>query len=103
MRKVRKPIKLESVFGIEGPVWVLPWSVAEFKTIGHEIESLKMDDEGIYRISQIVSARLVDELGASLGLTASDLESYDAPTLSDLFAQICERCGFSKRELIQKN
>lgn len=103
LKRVRKPIKLDSVYGLDGPVYVLPFSLGEIEELGDKIDELKVDRDGIAEIRKLVAGRLCDEQGQSLGVEPDELKEYDAPTISDLMNQIMERCGFAKRELIQKN
>lgn len=103
LKRVKKPIKLESVFGIEGPVYVIPFTLGEMEDLGDHIDELKVDKSGMAEVRKLVAGRLCDDQGQPLGMEPDELKEYDAPTISDLMNQILEKCGFAKKEQIQKN
>ncbi len=103
LKREKKAIKLESVFGIVGPVYVLPWTLGEMEELGDRIDELKVDKSGMAEIRKLVAGRLCDEQGQPLGVEPDELKEYDAPTISDLMNQILEKCGFAKKDQIQKN
>jgi hypothetical protein len=103
LKREKKAIKLESVFGIIGAVYVLPWTLGEMEELGDRIDELKVDKSGMAEIRKLVAGRLCDEQGQPLGVEPDELKEYDAPTISDLMNQILEKCGFAKKDQIQKN
>ena len=102
-KRAPKPIVLDDVIGLAGKVYVRPWTKKEFKAIEPVLQSFKMDDDWMDKICSLIADRLVTENGEPIAYDPADWDDYEAPTLADLYTQICDRCGFARREQIVKN
>jgi|GEM_PF-5999603 len=102
-KKANRAIELKNIVGLEDSVFVLPWTDREFAEVGGRIDDLKISADGLKEIKQIICDRLVDKDGVKIDAAPSDWADYDEPTLADLFRQICDHCGWTKREDIAKN
>lgn len=96
------PIRLE-VEGIEGPVFVRPYSLREFEAVEPKLESIKDNNRWLDLVKEEVSRLVVAEDGSPLTVSPADWDDYDAPTLADLWYRVCSRCGFARREVLEKN
>lgn len=99
-----KPIKLDLVYGVKGPVYVRGWTPDEFDAIQPTLKNLKADSSGVDAIRQIVANVLVNKDGTPSGATAEDLRArLSTPMLADLLDQVAANCGLAKPENIEKN
>jgi hypothetical protein len=98
-----KPIELKSVYGVEGSVYVRPWTLDEFEALQPTLEGIKSDADGIQTIKRIVADVIVNPDGSPCGAKPEDFHAYPTPTLADLLTQISSRCGLAKPEDIEKN
>jgi hypothetical protein len=96
------PIRLE-IAGIDGPVFVRPYSLREFEAVEPKLEALKENERWLDLVKEEVSRLIVNEDGSALPVSPSDWDDYDAPVLADLWYKVCSRCGFARREVLEKN
>lgn len=96
------PIRLE-IEGIEGPVFVRPYSLREFEAVEPKLESIKDNNRWLDLVKEEVSRLVVAEDGSALTVSPADWDEYDAPALADLWYKVCSRCGFARREVLEKN
>lgn len=102
-RAKARVIKVESVDGIEGPVFFRPWKLGEYEKVTASRLEVQDESQGIALMKQCLAEVLTNEAGDHGVVAAGDLDQLDSDLVGRLFELAVNRCGIRSVEDNRKN